>query len=531
MKKLGVFILIVLSVSMFVSCEAIFKGRDEPEAVVPPANAGTDDIDKNSGTVQTDSFRLNISPKTANECEKITYTIPININYYMYDENLRNTLYWEIDSDGNTVSEIDGYEALMADYKKNMPKEGEVSRNKLTDIATGEVRCLVASRIANVREEEIGYAYDWESALFDVDGTQLTEWGDCDYSQAFGNYVIRSFSNYDSVHDAGMIRELWDFRKDRVIRDLTGDYSTMYVGCGGIPFKIHYEDENLILTKLDMDGNHLDSIDVGSGYWHLSDDEDLMVFTRRSYDSYVDDNARIRAIDVNLSDTALPLRYQIELSLYESWLSYEDDFFYIFTSPTGDGTWISNLYSKQASSPQVLLSDCAFIHVVEDDDSNSFILAESDSCVAVYDYELNRLFTSNPVPGIAGISSMDNGFYWYVVRDEISENIYDTLEGLLDSDFNIVIPADFDNPVSFYTTYLFIEGFYTTELISIHRRVGTEYVSSIYRLDGTLVMENLNQSYAVGPDRIAVRRGSYVGLIDWQGNWIVRRSVYVTLSD
>ncbi|MCL2539760.1 MAG: hypothetical protein FWE66_05420, partial [Oscillospiraceae bacterium] len=141
MKKLGVFILIVLSVSMFVSCEAIFKGRDEPEAVVPPANAGTDDIDKNSGAVQTDSFRLNISPKTTNECEKITYTIPININYYMYDENLRNTLYWEIDSDGNTVSEIDGYEALMADYKKNMPKEGEVSRNKLTDIATGEVRC------------------------------------------------------------------------------------------------------------------------------------------------------------------------------------------------------------------------------------------------------------------------------------------------------------------------------------------------------------------------------------------------------
>ena len=44
-------------------------------------------------------------------------------------------------------------------------------------------------------------------------------------------------------------------------------------------------------------------------------------------------------------------------------------------------------------------------------------------------------------------------------------------------------------------------------------------------------MKNLTAVGDAGEGRIAVVRGSSVGLIDFEGNWIARHSIYDTLKD
>jgi hypothetical protein len=53
----------------------------------------------------------------------------------------------------------------------------------------------------------------------------------------------------------------------------------------------------------------------------------------------------------------------------------------------------------------------------------------------------------------------------------------------------------------------------------------------IYRYDildhtGKVVVSNVTEVYGSGPDRIALHRGFSVGLMDWSGNWIVKRDIF-----
>lgn len=50
-------------------------------------------------------------------------------------------------------------------------------------------------------------------------------------------------------------------------------------------------------------------------------------------------------------------------------------------------------------------------------------------------------------------------------------------------------------------------------------------------LHGNLLIEGLNEIYQVGPDRIAARKGFDIGLMDWHGNWIVKRSIFSVILD
>jgi len=44
-------------------------------------------------------------------------------------------------------------------------------------------------------------------------------------------------------------------------------------------------------------------------------------------------------------------------------------------------------------------------------------------------------------------------------------------------------------------------------------------------------VDNITTVYDVGPNRIALRRGFDVGLMDWNGNWIVKRRIFTGFGD
>lgn len=516
-------ILLLLMLSLPASCSNTARDKTGPAVADDPPTVTAELPGQPQDNAPEELFRLNIAPKTVDDSEDVTYTIQITGNAYMgYDENLRNIIYWEIDRDGNTIHERDGYEIYTEQIKDNAPKEGELNRYELKDVATGAVQCIAVSRVTNTGEN----TYSINTALFDENGSQLTEWGEYDFNGAFGDYVIRALYNW-GPGEAGIIRELWDFRNDRVIRDLTGDYSTQYIGCGGMPFKIQYEEDNLIITKLDMAGNHLDNKEMGPDFRYETVVDDCIIV--KSGGNYWQSEATYRALDIDLSDVELPARYKIEETLLNPWLVYSDDVYYIYKSASSDAStvYFSHLYK---GPEQKLLSDRAFIDVVKDDDGETFFVTEDESSVVVYDYDLNLLYKGNPVPGIAGIESLNNGFYTYMTWISSGDGSFEDCYGLLDSNFNIVIQADYGNPVTFYAQQS-VKDFETTELLIIRHRVGSVSVFSVFRLDGTPVTENLTEIYMIGPDRLAVRKGPYVGLIDWQGNWIVKRSAYITLLD
>ena len=66
---------------------------------------------------------------------------------------------------------------------------------------------------------------------------------------------------------------------------------------------------------------------------------------------------------------------------------------------------------------------------------------------------------------------------------------------------------------------------------TIYTEFKDNYRTDIFTTTGELLIENLTDVYQIGPDRIGVVRGGYAGIMDWKGNWIVKKPIYTEFFD
>lgn len=118
-----------------------------------------------------------------------------------------------------------------------------------------------------------------------------------------------------------------------------------------------------------------------------------------------------------------------------------------------------------------------------------------------------------------------------MVPEGVEVNL-DCLSGILNSKLEIVIPA---NRYHFITE---ISGtkpngeYGRFDLLRCGKTVsGGAMRYDILDSSGKLRIENLTAVGGAGENRIAVAKGFSVGVMDWQGNWIGKHSLFNSLDD
>jgi hypothetical protein len=182
--------------------------------------------------------------------------------------------------------------------------------------------------------------------------------------------------------------------------------------------------------------------------------------------------------------------------------------------------------------------------------ANGFI-GIRDEQIELLDYDGRIIKSIEKPPEVYEISALVKGIYAYSTSDtDISPELVRYREALLGPDLSVLIPSKTyyqiqlrryhfgDTPVEL----LFCVKFIRTVPPSFGRP-GRYWIYSelnagesmsrtdIYSISGELMIENLTSVFDVTPNRIAVIQGAYGGLIDWSGNWIVKKPIFTDLID
>lgn len=143
------------------------------------------------------------------------------------------------------------------------------------------------------------------------------------------------------------------------------------------------------------------------------------------------------------------------------------------------------------------------------------------------------LIASAELPGLSSFSPLGDGYYTYSIeRPGGSSDAFSAhLTGLLGPDFEVLLPAERYQSIYRLTDWT---GQRSTRYDLLE--CGRELPNGVWRYDlltlsGEPVLENLSAVGDAGPGRIAVIRGSSMGLIDFSGRWIARRSIYQGLQN
>lgn len=143
------------------------------------------------------------------------------------------------------------------------------------------------------------------------------------------------------------------------------------------------------------------------------------------------------------------------------------------------------------------------------------------------------LITSAELPGLCSFSSLGDGYYTYnIERTGDSPDSFSThLTGLLGPDFEVVLPAE-----QYQSIYRLTDWAGQRSARYDLLECGRELPNGVWRFDlltlsGEPVLGNLSVIGDAGPGRIAVIRGSSMGLIDFSSRWIARRSIYQGLQN
>jgi hypothetical protein len=152
-----------------------------------------------------------------------------------------------------------------------------------------------------------------------------------------------------------------------------------------------------------------------------------------------------------------------------------------------------------------------------------------DGVLYVIDHD-GKVAGQREMPGMDDITFLGDGFF--VVSMIGIKGRYHN--GVFDTELNEIIPAEayeyiyraerWDEQTDKTTRYDLL-------LCSRYSDTGDVMFTDVRDLSGNMLIEGLNEIYASGPDRLAVRKGFEAGLMDWSGNWIVRRSIFSGFQD
>lgn len=131
-----------------------------------------------------------------------------------------------------------------------------------------------------------------------------------------------------------------------------------------------------------------------------------------------------------------------------------------------------------------------------------------------------NILKEKPIPGLNALYCDQPGLIFY----EVYNNEGKIRTGLLNSEFEEIVKADLYDSIS-TAVYLDYKTQAMDYLIASRSEKGTE-VLDILDLEGNVIFNGAQRITSRGQDRFAVVRNEEAGLIDKDGNWIVRRSIY-----
>lgn len=152
------------------------------------------------------------------------------------------------------------------------------------------------------------------------------------------------------------------------------------------------------------------------------------------------------------------------------------------------------------------------------DRAGQFLAAENETAMLIS--REGQVLKRQTIPGLTSLYCDREGLYFYEAYNEKGQ----IRTGLLDEELRIVIPAEAYETLSVATLqdYLIEPMDY---LLAVRRDHAAE-LTDILDLKGNVIFSGATRIYSRGQDRFALLQGEFAGLINGQGEWIVKRSIY-----
>ena len=445
--------------------------------------------------------------------------------------------YWVVDRDGNTVSDDEQFSVLY-------------------DTLSGEPQCLLATKDVAIGKNEYGVASSTRSAIFDLDGVLLHDWQERSYMPGFGDYLIRQTDQYD---DQGMFIDsecvLWNYKTEEILvenvswiekvsedaallTDSTGRSSGIMDKSGakisGFPFPDQYTYANawngyLLVSTVDslgsIDQMHLMTVELESLFSHSSL-QGSSVGDVLFYEDGVDENVKTKGI-ITISGEELYRVPQGESASY-----FDEDIAVIFSD--------SSFMYSDLSHRNYRIVDLKTGNVLSEGEGDvvcntnnnytnrsEFFLIMKNASIQVVNRDGSTSDEKN-VRGAYFAEILDNGFISIMVNGNNNESS----SMLVDRELNEIIPVGVYSNIRQVSKWYGNENYYGDALIcENYQSDKNRQIIDLRDMEGNILVGGLNMVFDSGPNRIAVRKGFNIGLMDWQGNWIVKRSIFSELKD
>lgn len=465
--------------------------------------------------------------------------------YTIFFGDYPNRKTWVIDKNGETVPEDKQYTVLR-------------------DLLTGEPQCKTLSRVEAAGKDEYDNITTRDvSALFDLDGNLLYDWSECVYKDGFGDFVIRQsrwLMFYEETLPKDFESVLWNFKTGRTQLPEAGEIFSMGDGETLLLMDTVYRPLGIV----DKSGNTLSGFPAPEKYAYATEawngyilassrpfaayDEDPSYryfllnsnfeellshkYLYRSYFGnvlqYVDGDGEQEQVGIIAPDGKELLRPAPGESLYY----FDDGLAVIQTGEYESQTNPERRKLVRLSDGAVLAEDYEILEFAgsyEDKTPVEKFLGYKSGSVHVLGRD-GKILAQKEVGGIKYLDNIPGGF----IRCSTLTADGGNSDAILDmKDLREIVPPGVYSNVMQATEWTGGELIHY-ELLTADPITGVDrqYTRDVLDMDGNVLVSGLNDIFGVGPDRLAVRKGFEAGLMDWHGNWIVKRSVFSeTLGD
>ena len=464
------------------------------------------------------------------------YNIPQNFGSFWIMRN------WTVDRNGVTIPEDRQFRILY-------------------DVLTGEPQCMVLSKdVETGRGEFNDIITRQRSALYDLEGNLISDWDDYDFYEGFGDYIVRQESwqySYSGDEPWSPKGGLWNFKEKQTLID--GAFQVARIN-----------DDRVLLSEIfyrpmgvvDKNGNKIAGFPLPEIYknarpWNgyiIASDESYAEYNEfAQYRSFLLDSEFQQILSYDFLEESTwgnILRYRendgtkegrngiitIEgKELFriqpEEYSMYFDDDFLILRS--GEYDSVSNPLKYKIVSlkdGETLFEGFEMVEYYlqyEDSGPPENFLIYKDDHLQVFNRQ-NGLTASKVMPNLLYFSLYKHDVFGVSVQNDNG----DIINMLYGADLEPIIPQGKYNSISPTMKWTGKKYEYYDKYIgSIYENNYSRNTSDLLDADGTVLVGGLSAIYDVGRDRISVRKGFDVGLMDWHGNWIVKRSMFAELQD
>lgn len=150
--------------------------------------------------------------------------------------------------------------------------------------------------------------------------------------------------------------------------------------------------------------------------------------------------------------------------------------------------------------------------------AEQFLAVEAETAMVID--RNGQVLKSQTIPGLSGLYCDREGFYFYEAYNPEGK----IRTGMLDATLQIVIPAETYETLAIATLQDYLIE--PMDYLLASRSVKNAELTDILDLNGNVIFAGASRIFSRGQDRFAVLRGEEAGLINGQGEWLVKRSVY-----